>query len=62
MSKKNKGGRKSEIEGEPRIYTVSTKLSEKEVKQLQEIAEYLKIPKMTLIRNMLLNQIKSQKK
>ena len=54
---KNKGGRKPKIIGSPRIITASTKLSENEIKKIEDIAKYFDMPKMTLIRNMILNEL-----
>lgn len=54
-------GRKAEIEGKSKTTLVYAKISEEEAKELEELAEYLEIPKMTLTRNLILSGIEDAK-
>lgn len=55
MNKKDKRGVKADIAGKPNTKLIHAKISEADDKRIEELADYLQIPKMTLIRNLLLS-------
>lgn len=54
MSGKNRVGRKAEIEGKSKNKLIYAKISEDELKEIEELAKKMDIPKMTLTRNLIL--------
>jgi len=55
--KKETRGRKAEIKGKPFEKHIYAKISNDDYERIVKLAEYMEIPKMTLVRNMILNSL-----